>query len=49
MGDPIKVDEMGRACGMPVERKKMCTGFQLGNLEERDNLVDLDMGVEMML
>jgi hypothetical protein len=31
-----------------IGKKEMCTGFWLGNLDERDHLVDLGVGGKMM-
>jgi len=35
--------------GAYIGTEEMCTGFWLGNLQERDHLVDLGMGGKMIL
>jgi len=49
LGDKIKNNEMGRACGANGEEKRCIQGFGGGNLRERNHLGDPGLGGRIIL
>jgi len=49
LGDELKGDEVGGACGMYREYRNTYTGFWLGNLKERYHLKDIGINGRIIL